>query len=134
MNKHQEETCKRVREASEEIQDVLALTDWRVRWEWQPSPMGSEEGDDMEASTASCVTKALWKYRDVTFHCYLQALGTASDEGLFFLMLHEWVHVLTSGWFPYFKSGSHVEDMIERITEDLTRALMAALGRDLPED
>ena len=134
MNKPQQDIADRVRAQGEAVQEALCLSDWHVKWEWHPSLMGSEMGDDMEASTATCVTKALWKYRTVTFHVYLATAGTASDESLFFVMVHEWVHVITSGLFPYLKSGRHVEDIIERTTEDITRTLMAALQLDLPED
>lgn len=132
MNTQEKALCAKLERIMLQVQEDLGLHDWYVKLRFSRDLDGSEAGTGLEVNATSCVTKALWKYRQTVFTWYLPQAAGQSEEQLYFISLHEWVHVLMSGLFPHLKNGSHVDDINERVTEDTTRAFMVALGLDLP--
>lgn len=121
-----EATRKRVEKWCDRWYSSLGLHWWQTTYTWKRETANYEAAEAYFGDAA--VTSSQWQYRKAGIAWHLDVIAQMTDEDLELLVIHEFVHVLSSSWANA-KTAAEQERK-EFATECLARAFMWARRAD----
>ena len=119
-----EEHKARVLRITGEIESWLDLGGIDIKHQFHDGHY-EDHTQEEEYGVTTATTIVRWEYRFARIQWFLASVAIATDDELYRVALHEYVHVLMGPLQDCFKSN-HMAKLEERATEDIFRAIASA--------